>query len=366
MKRPVLEVREIEAAVTEGPGRRLSIKKVLLEGPRNDEVLVRLVASGICHTDISFIEGGSGTTEPAILGHEGAGIVESVGNGVEGFDPGDHVVLSYQSCGRCEECRKGHPAGCRLLWELNFNFARLDGTSAYGHSHVAGHFFGQSSFATHTVVTARNTVKVPQEISLVSLAPLGCGIQTGAGTVFNTLHVSDGEGIVILGTGAVGLAAVMAARVVGAHPIVAVDINPSRLALASELGATHTIHSPVRDCAPHFRSEAIPSVKYVADTTGDHEAIRTATKFLKDGGVIALLAGNVGPGLLSGGRRVISVIQGDAVPQQFIPFLIRLHQDSYFPFDRLFAFYGFSDINKAIKDSIEGRVVKPVVTMARG
>jgi aryl-alcohol dehydrogenase len=131
----------------------------------------------------------------------------------------DHVVLSYQSCGRCRQCRSGHPTSCERFREANFGFERLDGSNAMHRSGVRGHFFGQSSFATHALATKRNLVKVPKDLPLEMLAPLGCGMQTGAGTVMNSLAVSKGASIVIFGTGAVGLAAVMAARIVGAHPI---------------------------------------------------------------------------------------------------------------------------------------------------
>jgi aryl-alcohol dehydrogenase len=356
--------REIQAALLPRTGKRLTIGTVVLDGPREDEILVRLVASGICHTDTSLLENGAGTALPAILGHEGAGVVEDTGSGVTEITRGDHVVLSYQSCGQCEECMGDHPAGCALFWELNFGFARLDGTSAYNGGRAAGHFFGQSSFATHTLSTVRNTVKVPKEFDLSFLAPLGCGMQTGAGTVFNILRPSRGDGIAVFGTGSVGLAAVMASRVVGADPIVAIDSNPSRLDLAEELGATHVVHGQM-DSKKTDLSRLLPrSLEYAIDTTGEPGVIHAAAGFLRKGGILALLAGNGGPGSLPGGRQVRSVIQGDAIPQTFIPFLISLYKAGRFPLNRLLTFYSLFDINKAIKDSAEGRVVKPVILMA--
>jgi len=157
-----------------------------MEGPREDEVLVRLVASGICHTDIDFCENGG--SDPVVLGHEGSGVVEGIGKTVEGIKPGDPVVLSYQSCGRCRPCRNGHPADCQRFYEANFGFARLDRTNAL-QGGVRAHFFGRSSLATHTLATVRNLVKVPRTLPLELLAPLGCGLQTGADTVMNSLAV---------------------------------------------------------------------------------------------------------------------------------------------------------------------------------
>ncbi len=161
----------IQAAVLRQGGGALEIESLEMEGPRDDEVLVRLVASGICHTDIDFCDDWTGP--PVVLGHEGAGVVEQVGRKVKGVQPGDHVVLSYQSCGRCPECRSGHPTVCEHFWDVNFGFQRLDGSNALHLSGVRGHFFGQSSFSTQALATGRNLVKVPQDLPLKFLAPLG-------------------------------------------------------------------------------------------------------------------------------------------------------------------------------------------------
>jgi D-arabinose 1-dehydrogenase-like Zn-dependent alcohol dehydrogenase len=224
MKSPTPSIIPIRAAVLRQPGAPLRIESLEMEGPRDDELLVRIVASGICHTDIDFCEGGA--SGPIVLGHEGSGIVEKVGRKVKGFKAGDHLVLSYQSCGQCRPCRQGRPAHCERFWDANFGFARLDGTNALLDD-VRGHFFGQSSFATHTLATARNVVKVPRTLPLKLLAPLGCGLQTGAGTVMNSLKVRPGASLAVFGVGSVGLAAVMAAHIVRAKSIIAVDIHAS-------------------------------------------------------------------------------------------------------------------------------------------
>ena len=355
---PIIPIR---AAVLRTPGRPLKIERLEMEGPRDDEVLVRLVASGICHTDIDFCEsGGSG---PVVLGHEGSGVVERIGKMVKGIKPGDHVVLSYQSCGRCQPCRRGHPAGCQRFWEANFGFARLDGTNAL-RGGVRGHFFGQSSFATHALATMRNLVKVPKLLPLELLAPLGCGLQTGAGTVMNSLAVRAGSSIAVFGTGSVGLAAVMAARIVKAKTIIAVDINHRRLKLAHELGATHSINNRRSDLAASIKAITGSGVDYIVESTADHEMEQFAAELLNPGGKAALLSGASAPGLLPEGRQVLSVIQGDAVPQKFIPKLIKLHQGGRFPFDRLVKFYDFTKINRAIADSKRGTTIKPVLLIS--
>jgi len=358
-------VRRIQAAVLRRKGGPLKIEPLEMEGPGEDEVLVRIVASGICHTDISYIHDWYGAEEgPLVLGHEGAGIVEQVGRRVKGIRRGDHVVLSYESCGRCRPCRSGRPADCLRLYVLNFGFRRLDGSNALHRSGARGHFFGQSSFATHALSTGRNLVKVPKNLPLALLAPLGCGLQTGAGTVMNSLAVPAGAGIAVFGTGAVGLAAVMAARIAGAAPIIGVDIIPRRLKLALELGATHVIDSRREDVESRIRGIAGSGVDFVVESTGNEKMYRLSMEVLNPKGIVALLTGATGPDRLPGGRKALSIIQGDAVPQQFIPMLIALYRKGFFPFDRLVKFYDFKHINRAIADSRRGSTIKPVLRLS--
>jgi aryl-alcohol dehydrogenase len=353
----------IEAAVLRQGRRQLAIETLEMAGPRADEVLVRLVASGICHTDIDFLEGSR--EPPSVLGHEGAGIVEEAGKSVTTVKRGDHVVLSYQSCGHCPECLQGHPFACESFWEANFGFARLDGSNALEKSGVRGHFFGQSSFATHSLATVRNLVQVPKHLPLEVLAPLGCGLQTGAGTVLNTLQVKPGESLAVFGAGAVGLAAVMAAKIAGAHPIIGVDIVPARLEVALELGATDVIDGRHEDVADRLAAITGSGVNYVLETTGAAGLYQTAMEVLKPQGAVALIATPSGGATWSQGRRSIGIIQGDSVPQIFIPKMIALYEAGQFPFDRLITFYDFHEINRAIADARRGGAIKPVLRISR-
>jgi aryl-alcohol dehydrogenase len=358
-------VRLIQAAVLRRKGGPLRIESLAMQGPGEDEVLVRIVASGICHTDISYVHEWYGAEEgPLVLGHEGAGIVEQVGRNIEGIRRGDHVVLSYESCGRCRACRRGRPAGCRRLYELNFGFRRSDGSNALDRSGVRGHFFGQSSFATHTLSSGRNLVKVPKSLPLALLAPLGCGLQTGAGTVLNSLAVPAGAGIAVFGTGTVGLAAVMAARIRGAAPIIGIDLIPRRLRLARELGATHAIDSRREDVAARIRKITGAGIDFAVESTGNEQLIRLSMELLNPKGIVALLTGIKGPDRLPEGRKALSVVQGDAMPRHFIPRLIAYHRKGLFPFERLVKFYDFKHINRAIADSRRGSTVKPVLRMS--
>ena len=359
-----LTVRKIRAAVLRKKDGPLKIETLGMEGPQDTEVLIRTVASGVCHTDISMIHHWETADGPQVLGHEGAGIVELTGKKVKAVRPGDHVVLSYQSCGTCRECKKGRPTKCRRFYELNFGFHRLDGSNALERSGVHGHFFGQSSFSSHILATERNIVKVSKKLPLKILAPLGCGIQTGAGTVMNTLHVQRGASIAIFGTGAVGLAAVMAARIVGANPIIGVDIAPLRLKLALELGATHVIDSRCADAASSINSIIAGGGDYVLEITGNPQLLRLAIEVIKKRGTAAFFTGDGVPDFVPKGKKAVAIIEGDSVPQVFIPKLIKLYQLGKFPFDRLEKFYHFRDINKAIRDSKSGKAIKPVLIMS--
>jgi aryl-alcohol dehydrogenase len=349
----------ISAAVLRKPGGPLVIEALQMEGPRDDEVLVRLVASGICHTDIDLCAGGA--SSPVVLGHEGAGIVEKVGKAIRSVKRGDHVVLSYQSCGRCRDCNADRPAQCEHFWDLNFGFARLDGSNALAPSGVRGHFFGQSSFATHALATERNVVKVAKKLPLELLAPLGCGLQTGAATVINSLAVEAGASVTVFGTGSIGLAAVMAARIVGANPIIGVDIHAKRLALARELGATHDIRNGKTGVTKKIRAITSGGVDHVVESTGDAALYRSGLDLLNPRGSMALLAGGSSPVELPDGRKAFDVVQGDAAPQRFIAYLIRLYGQGRFPFDRLVTFYDFADINRAIADAKSGKTIKAVL-----
>ena len=355
------KLQKIRAAVLRKQGGPLQIEPLELEGPQDDEILLRIIASGICHTDISLCDSWDGAAEPVVLGHEGAGIVEQVGKNVKGIKRGDHAVLSYQSCGQCPPCLNGHPTDCQLFYEVNFGFRRVDGSNALHRSGVRGHFFGQSSFSTRVLATERNLVKVPEDLPLEVLAPLGCGMQTGAGAVLNSLKVPGGASVAVIGTGAVGMAGLMAARIVGANPIIGIDIIPMRLELALELGATHTIYNRHIDLASRISEITGRGVDYVLETTGNPQLIQLAISVLNPQGAVAIFSGESSPVPLSEGRKIFGIIEGDAIPQQFIPRMIELYQAGQFPFDRLIKFYDFTEINQAMADSRSGDTIKPVL-----
>jgi aryl-alcohol dehydrogenase len=349
------------------------IEEFELEAPRAGEVLVRIVATGMCHTDAAVRSGDLPTPLPVVLGHEGAGVVESVGAGVRKVAAGDHVVISVNSCGQCDSCLSGHPSICHSIFPLNFAGARFDGSHALtgGAGRVHDQFFGQSSFATRALAHERNVVKVPSDVPLELLGPLACGIQTGAGSVLNALRVGPGESFAVFGSGAVGLSAVMAARVGGATTIIAVDVLPARLELARELGATHVVNGRECDAVAEIQKITRIGVKHALDTTGNVNVIRGAIEALRMGGVCGILGASaagaelsfpVSP-FMSMSKSLRGIIEGDSVPDIFIPQLIELYRQGRFPFDKLLRFYALEDINQALADSEKGLTVKPVIRM---
>ncbi|MCW2381435.1 MULTISPECIES: NAD(P)-dependent alcohol dehydrogenase [unclassified Sphingobium] len=359
---------QITAAVSRGNQPAPVLETLELEAPRAGEMLVRMVAVGICHTDLHE-HPGRHAPHPIVLGHEGAGVVEALGEGVRGFAVGDHVLLSGSSCGVCPSCVAGRPTYCDLAMPMNFGGKRLDGSTALacGDERIHSHFFGQSSFATHSIVPERTAVKVDKDIPLELLAPLGCGVITGAGSVIEALKVGAGDTIAIFGVGGVGLSAVMAAKLVGAKRIVAVDINPGRLELARELGATDAIRSDGEDVAKQIRAVTGRGVDFTFNTTTVPAVHTMALECLAMNGIAGFVAaprGEWAPAMfpmLAGGKQLRGILGGDANPRTFLPMLIDYWRQGRFPFDRLIETYAFDEIGKAFHDCEAGTVIKPVL-----
>lgn len=364
---------QIKAAVARDKGAKLSIENIEIEDPRDDEILVKVVATGVCHTDLVVRDGMLPTPMPVVLGHEGAGIVEKVGSSVYKVKPGDKVVMTFASCGTCQCCKENTITYCEEFFPRNFFATRMDGSTALskGGETIHSNFFGQSSFATYALCNELNVVKVPDSAPLELLGPLACGVQTGAGAVMNALKVSHGKSFAVFGTGSVGLSAIMAAKVVGATTIIAVDMNDERLAMAKELGATHTVNPGKLDATEEIMKITGRGLNFALDTTGIPAVIRSAVMALANLGTCGIL-GASGPDaelalnethFMSGGRRLMGIVEGESNPDVFIPELVELYQKGLFPFDRLVTFYDFDDINEAIHDSETGKTIKPIVKM---
>lgn len=359
------------AAVMREEGEPFSLEEVALADLEEGEILVQMKGVGICHTDISAANGLVPLPLPAVLGHEGSGVVAAVGPGVSTLEVGDHVALSFAHCGECYACTEASPAYCELFGPLNYFGERLDGsvTMRNGEEEVHGNWFGQSSFASYAIADVHNAVKVPKDLPIELLGPLGCGLQTGAGSVLNVLQPKAGESFAVFGLGGVGLAALMAAKVVGCEPIIAIDLNPERLELAKELGATHTVNpAETKDLVWNVMEVAAPGIHHSFDAVGTGPVIRQALEILRSPGHCVTVGFQgleheitIDQGHLLLGRRLSGVIEGDADPQKFVPQLIELYREGKFPFDRLVKTYPFEQINEAVAASESGTVIKPVV-----
>lgn len=364
-------MREIKAAVVFEQSGDFSIEQLELSEPRDNEVVVRIAATGICHTDLAGRDMHLPIPPPpSVFGHEGAGVVEEVGARVSKVEPGDHVVLAWNSCGTCTSCKAGRDPYCLNFFLYNFNGARPDGsiTLRKDDQPIHGSFFSQSSFADFALANERNVVKVREDIPLEILAPMGCGVMTGAGAVMNALQPRPGSSIAVFGVGTVGMSAVLAAVVSGCTTVIAVDVNPDRLEIAREFGATHTINSDEVGPVEAIKDITDGGTDFSLECVGNPKVLRQAVDALPRLGVCGLL-GVVPPGtevgldmdLLMNGRTVRGIIEGDAIPDLFIPRLIELYSQGRFPFDRLIRFYPLEEINQAVEDMEAGHVIKPVL-----
>ncbi|KAL6249424.1 hypothetical protein RBB50_003277 [Rhinocladiella similis] len=370
------------AYVVRDAGSRFERVQVDLDRLRDHEVLVDLTATGICHTDIAVQHGKIPVPLPAILGHEGAGIVREVGSAVAEIQPGDHVVLSYNSCQSCRGCQEGKPYQCGYSQRLNFGGSRADGSSTVvlPDKTPSTCFFGQSSFCNPTIAQEASCVKINNKLPLSVVCALGCGFQTGAGSIYNVVKPLERRSrhIVIFGIGPVGCAAIMAAHQLSkstsnSEPpfqIIAVDLNSKRLELANELGAQVTINpgtQSVRDSIMEITQGQ--GVDAAVDCTGVVSIVEQMVELIASGG-IAVTVGGPSPGL----KAAIDVFgmlikcktycgshQGNADSKKFIPWLADLYTSGHFPLERLQTTYRPDKINEACKDMAEGRVLKPIL-----
>jgi aryl-alcohol dehydrogenase len=360
------------AAVVESGGAPFTLSDVELDELRPNEVLVLMVATGLCHTDLGVASGGLPFPLPGVLGHEGAGVIEQVGSAVTSVQAGDHAILSFTSCGVCANCRDGHPAYCATWLPANLiGGTRSDGTSpiSRGGQPLGGHFFGQSSFSQLAVADERSVIKVDSDVPLETIAPLGCGVQTGVGAVWNVLAPRPGSTIVVLGAGAVGLSAVMAAAMSPAAQIVAVDRVAERLELARELGATHVI-----EAGPTSLADALAGITGgagadgIVETTGHTAVLRQGVDALAARGTLVIVGAppfgsevSLDVNGMLPGRRVVGLTLGDSETQSLIPALVSLVHQGRLPIDRLITHYPFEGIGQAVADMSAAKTIKPVL-----
>ena len=361
----------IKAAIIREKDGRFSIEDVELEEPHDDEMRVKVVGCGFCHTDELARIQALPVPLPAVLGHEGCGIVEKTGARVKEFKPGDKVAFSFGSCGECERCLEGRPTLCESFVRVNFGGVQPDGTSRLSQNgKPISTMFGQSSFAEYAVVNERGAVKIPDAIPLEITGPLGCGIQTGAGAILNRLKPRPGTNIAVFGCGSVGLSAVMAAKIANCGMIIAVDKSQQRLDKALELGATHIVNTTA---APDAPAQIIAITGRGADSsvdaTGNGVCTRMALNCTRPGSPTVLIGGggdmtlNAETDIMGQAKSLIGVVEGDSNPKLFIPELIAHYEAGRFPFDKLITYYDFSEINTAMDDSLSGKTIKAILKM---
>jgi aryl-alcohol dehydrogenase len=364
---------KITAAVVHECSGAFAIEQLDLCEPRADELLVEVIGSGMCATDLHGRDAYYPTQFPKVFGHEGAGVVRAVGSDVKQFKPGDHVVMAYPWCGECPNCRTQRQSYCLHAFDLKMNGTRADGSTLHSQNGkpVYSAFFQQSSFGNFTIANERFAVKVRNDAPIELVCALACGGQTGAGAVLNVMKPRAGDSFVVFGVGAVGLSGLLAAKIAGCEPIIAVDVHEHRLALARELGATHTInHNNGTDVVAEIRKITGLGARYTLETSALPAVFREAVDALMPAGTCILL-GSARKGteatfetpFLQNGRTVRGVIQGDSVPKEFIPQLVDYIVAGRFPVEKMITFYSLSDINRAAAESSAGKTVKPVLRM---
>ena len=358
-----------QAAVAHGSG--FVIQDIDLDEPRDDEVLVAIAGVGLCHTDLVFAEETGFLELPAVLGHEGSGVVQAVGSNVTKVGVGDRVAMSFRSCGGCDRCASGDPAYCRTMPLLNYTGKRDDGSKSIRDetNEISGNFFGQSSFANLALSYERNLVLVPDDVPLELMGPLGCGIQTGVGSVLRSLKATPGSSLLIIGGGSVGLSAVMGAAIAGCSPIILAEPMANRRTLAQELGATHVIDPTAVDMVGAVRELVGFGVDYALDTTGIPAVQEAVLGALGSKGVFGVVGvappgtktpGDVGT-LMTFGHTIKGIIEGDSDPDEFIPELIGYYKAGQLPLEKLIRTYPLADINRAVAEQASGDCVKPIL-----
>lgn len=364
------------AAVARGANADFTIEQVEVSEPGPGEVRVKIAGVGLCHTDLVFRDQVETFAKPAILGHEGSGVVEAIGEGVRGLAVGDKVMLGFSSCGGCPRCDEHLPSYCNLFVPLNYAGMRLeDGSTAYakGDERMSSHFFGQSSFSSLAITRARNVVKVPDGVSvpLEYLGTLGCGFQTGAGAVLRSMDCKPGSSLIVFGGGPVGLSAVMAGVIRECSTIILVEPVEARRKIALEFGATHAIDpKAVGDLGAAIREILPLGVDAALDTTGVVPVIEAGLANLAPHGVIGLvgvphqaeaaISVNIGA-LMTPGHRILGIIEGDSEPQDFLPELLAYQAAGKFPFDKLIKTFPLDQINEAIAAQARGECIKVVL-----
>ena len=362
----------MKAAICYEAGAPLKVEEVTLDEPQVNEVLVKLMASGVCHSDLHFMKGEMFCAMPVVVGHEGAGIVEKVGPGVTTVQPGDHVIMMVSfSCGKCRFCIEGRPTMCvENMAIMAGSVLPISGATRLRKGDQAlHHLFGLATFAEYTVVHERSCVKIRDDAPLDKVCLLGCGVATGIGAAINTAGVRPGESIVIWGAGGVGLSAVMGAKLAGAGKIIAVASNDKKLALAKEFGADLVVNYKQDDPVAKVMELTGGGADYAIETAGNAEVIQQAYASIHNGGK-CVVAGMAALGTAVSiqsyefllGKAITGTVQGDIRAQVDIPRYVDMFMDGKLPFDKMISkTYSLDQVNDAFNALEKGEVIRSVV-----
>jgi S-(hydroxymethyl)glutathione dehydrogenase/alcohol dehydrogenase len=367
----------IKAALLVTPNRELEVDDVELDEPRSDEVLVRLHASGVCRSDLSIIDGTWPAPLPIVLGHEGAGVIEAVGPGVDVARVGQHVVLTFAPpCGRCRFCLEGRANLCVLAATCFERGSLADGTTRMRwKGRTVHHLASVSSFATHAVVPAAGAIPIIEDLDLSLACLLGCGVTTGVMSVTNRAGVRPGQSVAVFGCGGVGLSAIQGARLVSAYPIVAIDPLAGKRELARTMGATHVVDPTAVAADEAIRSIVPGGVDYAFEALGSPPVISTAFSAVRDGGCTVLI-GQPAMGINASfpiydvtqfEHRILGSNLGGANPLLHVPPLAVLAQRGLLDLDRLVTHrYSLADTNEAIDMARSGEAGRVVIDLIDG
>jgi Zn-dependent alcohol dehydrogenase len=360
-----------QAAVLWEAGTPLEVKEIDVAEPRAGEVAVKIVAAGLCHSDLSMIGGNIPQPLPAVPGHEAAGIVAAVGPGVESVAEGDHVLLIYRPfCGHCLQCSRGRPALCSMAAQIRGSGRLLDGSSRLSDNGTElFHFSGVSAFAERAVVPESGVIKIDESLPLDVLSVVGCAVMTGYGAVVNAAEVRPGEATAVIGCGGVGLNSIQGARISGANPIIAIDRSEAALALARELGATHVLNPDEVDLVPAVQAISAEGVDYVFEAVGAGPLIELGLDLLRPGGAVIVIGAPpptasvaISPLLLlSQEKAVIGSLYGSSNFRLDVPRILGLWQSGALDIDTLVKHrYALDEINEgfaAMEEGLEGRAI---------
>jgi alcohol dehydrogenase len=351
----------------------LRIETVDLDGPGEGEVLVKVAGAGLCHSDLSTIDNSRPRTLPAVIGHEGAGVVAEVGRGIGDLRSGDHVVFIFvASCGACRNCARGRPNVCQRWPEMRARGELLTGGRRLSRNgEFIAHYSGISCFAEYAVVARSSLVKIDKSVPLVDAAMFGCAVQTGVGAAVNTAGVRPGDVVAVIGLGGVGLSCMLGARMAGAQKIIAVDLSDEKLGLARQLGATDTYNAADPGCAAEIRAATGGGVDYAFEMAGSIKALALGMEVLGRGG--SVVSAGLSPAkatyaldhssLVGDEKSIRGSYMGSCVPERDVPIFIELYKQGRLPIDRLKSgTLRLEDINAGFDRLADVAAVRQIVT----